>query len=389
MPPPPSLPDLAARFLRLGACAFGGPVVQIATLHDEFVVRTSAVDEGRFRRALAVYQALPGPEATEMCIWVGTVLRGRIGGLVAGLAFVLPGLALMLVACALLFALEPWPPAVRAAFLGMQAAVVALVVRAAWRLFAIATNGDPWLRGIAISAALGAWFEVSFAASLVGGGLLAAAMATRRDRLRRAATLLVPTAWLVVGAIWHGSAPVADAAGIGAAPPNGELLATGLRAGLLTFGGAYTVIPFLQADAVGAAGWMTNERFLAGLAIGGVLPAPMVIVGTWVGWAGGGLTGAMLLTLGIFLPAFVLPLALHERLERAAANVRWHAFLDGVTAAVTGIVAAVAARLVAGLESPFAAVLAIGALAALTMLRMRLAASVVLTSAALVGMLAG
>jgi chromate transporter len=94
-----------------------------------------------------------------------------------------------------------------------------------------------------------------------------------------------------------------------------------------------------------------------------VLPAPMVVVGTWVGWAGGGLGGALLLTLGVFLPAFAMPLLLHERLDRLLANERCHALLDGVTASVVGIVAAVALRLVVTLDTPLRALLAAAAVA--------------------------
>lgn len=390
----PSLAALGLRFLRLGATAWGGPVVQIGALHDEFVgesvgesvERPARIDEARFRRALAVYQALPGPEATEMCIWIGTVLRGRLGGLLAGLAFVLPGFLLMLLASWLLFALDPWPPALQAAFTGMQAAVVAVVLRAAWRLFGVATQRNAWLHCIAVASALGACAGVPFWATLVGGGLVAAC----RHHPTRAA--FATFAWLTVGALFHttGATDLTPATPLALAVPTaGELLGTGLRAGLLTFGGAYTAIPFLQADAVGPTGWMTQAQFLSGLAVGGVIPAPMVIVGTWVGWAGGGFTGALLVTLGIFLPAFVLPLLLHERLERTVRNPGMHAFLDGVTAAVVGLVAAVAIALAATQGSPLQAGIAIGVLLAMGLVRHRLTIMPVMAVAALVGVLAG
>lgn len=377
------LASLGLRFLRLGAIAWGGPIVQIAALHDEFVVRERLVDGDRFRRALAVYQAMPGPEATEMCIWIGTTLRGRVGGLVAGLGFVLPGLALMLLACSLLFALDPWPSGVEKAFAGMQAAVVALVARAAWRMFAIAAHGDGWLRGIAISAAVGAGVGVPFAASLVGGGVLAA---VRKRPLAAATTVL---AWLTIGALLHEAPGGNVAAAVAATQPSSiDQFATGLRAGLLTFGGAYTVIPFLQADAVGG-GWLTQAQFLSGLAVGAVIPAPMVILGTWVGWAGGGLVGALLLTLGIFLPAFVLPLVLHERLEAVVRRSSTHAFLDGVTAAVVGLVVAVAVGMAATLDSPLAVVIAAGAFTAQVRVRRRFVVPATMLVAASIGLLVG
>jgi chromate transporter len=393
-PGPPALAAIAARFLRAGALAWGGPVVQIGALHDEFVVRDRWVPDDRFRRALALYQALPGPEATELCIWLGTVARGRLGGLIAGACFVLPGLLLMLLASSALFALSPWPNWLLAAFGGMQAVVVALVVRATWRLASVARLRQPVLGAIALATAIGGLAHVPFAISLLGGGALATAAALPR-RLAFGASaargnpglmLAVAIAWLGL-AVWLRSAPVAAADTLaGAASPSMvQLLLTGLRGGLLSFGGAYTVIPFLQADATGAAGWMTQDQFVSGLALGSVLPAPMVIAGTWVGWAGGGLPGALLLTLGIFLPAFVFPLLLHPLLERLAAMPRLRNCLDGVTAAVVGLIAATSGSLVAALPSLASAGIAIGALILLQRLRARAAVVLVMIGAAALG----
>jgi chromate transporter len=126
-----------------------------------------------------------------------------------------------------------------------------------------------------------------------------------------------------------------------AAPTIPALFVYGLRSGLLTFGGAYTVIPFLQHDAVIAGGWMTNEQFLDGLALSSILPAPLIIFSTFVGYLGGGVAGALALTAGIFLPAFLFTLIGHHYLERLVHNKTIHAFLDGVTAGVVGLIAAV------------------------------------------------
>ncbi len=377
---------LAWRFLRFGAVAWGGPVAQIGVLHQELVLRDRWVTDYRFRRVLAVYQALPGPEATELCIWFGTIARGRLGGLVAGLAFLLPGLSLMLLASWLLLD-TAWPPGLLAAFAGMQAAVVALVARAAWRLWRTTTTGFPQLRGIAIAALVGSLFGVPFVASLVSGGLIGAVWRTRWHFV----AVPIAAVWITL-AIYAGlhletlAPPQLDAAA-GPAPTWSALFGSGLRAGTLTFGGAYTAIPFLQADATGAHGWMTLREFLDGLAVGGVLPAPLVIFGTWVGFAGGGLPGALLLTLGIFLPAFTFPILLHNGLERLVANARIHGFLDGIAAAVLGLIAAVAVQLATTLTSwPRAAVAAIALLVLLRM-RSRWTVLLVMAAAALAGRL--
>ena len=123
-----------------------------------------------------------------------------------------------------------------------------------------------------------------------------------------------------------------------------ELFLSGLKAGLLTFGGAYTVIPFLRDDAVGN-GWMTDAQFLDGLALSGILPAPLIIFSTFVGYFGGGPLGALAMTIGIFLPAFSFSLLFHERLEWVVENKNFHTFLEGVSAGVVGLIAATTVEL--------------------------------------------
>jgi chromate transporter len=144
------------------------------------------------------------------------------------------------------------------------------------------------------------------------------------------------------------------------------LLGSGLRAGLLTFGGAYTVIPFLQRDAVEVGRWMTTPQFLDGLALGGILPAPLIIFSTFVGYVGGGPLGALAMTVGIFLPAFGFTLVGHEYLERLVQHTAVHTLLDGVTAGVVGLIAATTLVLArAGLTSlPAVAIFALALVAA-------------------------
>ena len=358
-PTPPTAAALFRRFFGLGCTAFGGPVVQIETLHREFAGDGRLVTSERFHRALAVYQALPGPEATEMCIWLGTVARGRLGGLLAGLGFALPGFVLMLTAAWLLQGGAAWPAWLQATIAGMQGGAVALLLRAARRLFVAGTRRQAIPVAIALAAAIGAFAQVPFAVALVAGGLALLttglprrmALGANGGRGSPGLLLVVFVSWLTLGFWLAPGAPATDTAALAIAAGSadlGTLATTGLQAGLLTFGGAYTAIPFLQEAATGPAGWMTGEAMLSGIAIGGVLPTPMVMVGTWVGFAGGGLTGALLLTLGIFLPAFALPLLLHERLESLTAARSLHTFLDGVTAAVAGLVVATAVSMTLG-----------------------------------------
>jgi chromate transporter len=133
------------------------------------------------------------------------------------------------------------------------------------------------------------------------------------------------------------------------APTIPALFGSGLRAGLLTFGGAYTAIPFVKRDAVEKGGWMSEPEFLDGLALSGILPAPLIIFSTFVGFVGGGLGGALAMTLGIFLPAFLFPLILHRHLEGLLHHSTLRHLLEGVTAGVVGIIFVTTIRL--GIEA--------------------------------------
>jgi chromate transporter len=198
------------------------------------------------------------------------------------------------------------------------------------------------LWAIAGAAALGELAGLPFLLSLPAFGVT---YVLARSRRRVAAAMIVA---IVVGVsllLVAGYIPAADPVlqpeswSAGDPPSLGRLFASGLRSGLLTFGGAYTVIPFLQNDAVGARGWMTNDQFLDGLALSGLLPAPLIIFATFVGYVGGGPAGALALTTGIFLPAFAFPLLAHAPLERLVMRPALHAFLIGVTACVVGLIA--------------------------------------------------
>jgi chromate transporter len=166
------------------------------------------------------------------------------------------------------------------------------------------------------------------------------------------------------------------------------LFGSGLKAGLLTFGGAYTVIPFLQQDAVGVGGWMTNGQFLDGLALSGILPAPLIIFSTFVGYFGGGPLGAIAMTVAIFLPAFVFTLVGHDLLERLIGNPSVHTFLDGVTAGVVGLIAATTVALFrAGVTTWQALLIFVLALVAVYACQAKAAVAAIVVVAGLLGFL--
>ena len=330
------------RFLRFGFLAWGGPVAQIAMVRRELVDEERWLESGRFNRLLAVFQVLPGPEAHELCVHLGMLRGGRLGGVLAGLGFMLPGFVLMLLLSWLYFHLDISRSVLGPAFLGVQVAVVALIVRAVHRIGEHVLV-DGWLWALAAAAAVLSLFGASFWTVLPAAGLLYGLL--HRARYALAAVAFVATGVVIAlvsawSAPTFGAAEVAGPFGVASAQPSLlALFLSGLKAGLLTFGGAYTAIPFIRGDAVGR-GWMTDAQFLDGLALSGVLPAPLIIFATFVGYAAGGPAGAVMMTLGVFLPAFGFSLLLYDRLEAVVDNPSLHAVLGGVAAGVVGLIVA-------------------------------------------------
>jgi chromate transporter len=346
--------SLFLRFLKFGCLAWGGPAAQIAMIKRECVEEEGWLDERGFQRQLAVYQVLPGPEAHELCVYFGRLRGGKLGGFAAGLGFMLPGFLLMLGLSAL-YVEADIATHLHALFYGLNAAVGALVARALVRLSKSFIQDVP-LALIAIAGfALTYFAGGSFILVLLGGGLAYELWRNTRSWLGRAPsfTLSLPALiWVAAGAI--------------TVSLGGEIFLEGLKAGLLTFGGAYTVVPFLHDSAVQNHHWLSEGQFIDGLAIGGVLPAPLIIFSTFVGYLAGGLVGALLMTLGIFIPAFVFPIFLHRQLVAIAENDRLHQFLLGVAAGVIGLIAAVTVEILeASVVDVYTAVLALGAFLAL------------------------
>lgn len=334
-PPLLSYPRLFLRFLRFGMLAFGGPVAQIAMIRRELVDEEKWIGSGSFNRLLAVMQVLPGPEAHELCVHLGIRAKGRVGGLLAGLGFMLPGFLLMLGLGWLYGRLTIQGTWLGALFLGVQCAVLAVILRAMHRIGQHILV-DPWLWAVAAGSALASAVGASFWIVLPAAGAIYALVATRR-LIPAFAILAVAT----VLAALSGSVPVASTTSTPLAmtvpATTLGLFLAGLKGGLLTFGGAYTAIPFVRGDTVGR-GWMTDAQFLDGLALSSILPAPLVIFVTFVGWVCGGLAGALAITAGMFLPAFAFSLIFYERLEAIAEHKGLHAFLAGVAAAVVGLI---------------------------------------------------
>jgi chromate transporter len=336
--------SLFLRFLRFGLLAWGGPVAQIAMIRQEFVDEEKWISSEKFNRVLSVYQVLPGPEAHELCVYFGMLARGRMGALLAGLGFMLPGFLLMLVLSWFYVTYGINSPLFQSVFMGMQPAVAGLIVRAVHRIGSHALHENTWLWGIALMAGLAQLLKVNFLITLLTAGLIY----TLAQRKQKGLALMIGAGFLGFLAYFGltGLGILAGSPDITAASTKAVSLLTlfwsGLKSGLLTFGGAYTVIPFLQRDAVEVGQWMTNAQFLDGLALSGLLPAPLIIFSSFVGYIGGGPLGAVVITLAIFAPAFAFTMIGHDYLERLVNNQSAHAFLDGVTAGVVGLIGATA-----------------------------------------------
>ena len=368
------LRSIFLRFLRFGALAWGGPAAQIAMISRECVDEEGWVDEETFKKTLAVYQVLPGPEAHELCVYFGRLRGGRRGALVAGLGFMLPGFLLML-GLSVLYVEAGLDERFEEIFYGLKAAVGALVAMAIVRLGRKFVNDVP-LALIAVAAlGLTVGLDASFLLVLLAAGAayeLWSTAGARRAGIHSFSLLPLAVAVATTGAV---------AAGLTA-----EIFGEGLKAGLLSFGGAYTTVPLLHDTTVEARGWLTEDQFLDGVALGGILPAPMIIFSTFVGYLAGGLTGSLAITLGIFLPAFVFPIFFHRQLVALAENPRVRPFLLGVAAGVIGLIAAVTIEILrqSVVDVPTASI-ALAAFAVLYRWQARLTVLFVVLGAGLVG----
>ncbi len=361
------------RFLKFGALAWGGPAAQIAMIKHECVDEEGWVSEETFKKTLAVYQVLPGPEAHELCVYFGRMRGGKLGGFLAGLGFMLPGFVLML-GLSIAYVEANLAGDLDELFYGLSAAVGAIVLRAVVRLSKTFIT-DAWLAAIAVAAfVLTLFASASFVFVLLGAGL-AYELRTNAGRWTGRAHSFDPSAIAV--AVVTGAVTLSLTA---------EIFFEGLQAGLLTFGGAFTVIPFLQQAAVADHHWLTDSQFVDGLAMSGILPAPLIIFSTFVGYVAGGTAGALAMTLGIFLPAFVFPIFFHRFLVAVAENPRIRPFLLGVAAGVIGLIASVTVEIVetSVVDVP-TAVLAVAAFGALNRWHGKLTVLYVVLGCGLIG----
>jgi chromate transporter len=327
-----TLAELARVFLKLGATSFGGPAAHVAMMEEELVRRRAWVSRERFLDLLGASNLIPGPNSTELAIHLGRDRAGVPGLLVAGVSFILPA-ALLVLGLAWVYVRFGTLPAAAGLLYGAKPVIIAIVLQALWALgrTAVKTRVDAGVALLALALAAAGLHEL---AVLLGLGSLRAAVAwARRPRPAAPAGLLLPLL------------AAAPAAAAGGSASLGALFLFFLKVGSLLFGSGYVLLAFLRADLVERRGWLTEGQLLDAVAVGQLTPGPLSTTATFIGYILGGLPGAGLATLGIFLPAFILVAASAPLVPRLRGSAVAGAFLDGVNVAALALMALVTLRL--------------------------------------------
>ena len=376
-PPHPTFSEALVFWLKLGFLSFGGPAGQIALMHTELVERRRWIGEKRFLHALNYCMLLPGPEAQQLATYIGGLLHRSLGGVVAGLLFVLPSL-FILIGLSWIYVALGNTPLVAGLFYGIKPAVTAIVLQAAWRIGSRSLKNMA-LRGIAVAAFLAIFvLHLPFPAIVLGAALIGVAVArfapdffrgsahgasaasygsavidddtplaahTRFRRGRLAAVLVLgAAAWLLPMGLLTAS--------LGWQHIYAQMGWFFTKAALLTFGGAYAVLPYVYQGAVLQFGWLSATQMIDGLALGETTPGPLIMVVAFVGFVGawgtlpfgaehafaGAALAALLVTWFTFLPSFVFILAGAPLVESTHGNLHFSAPLSAITAAVVGVV---------------------------------------------------
>jgi chromate transporter len=328
------LRELAAVFLKLGLVGFGGPAAHVAMMEDEVVRRRGWLSRERFLDLLGATNLIPGPNSTEMAIHLGHLRAGWPGLVVAGTSFIAPAFVVVL-GCAWAYVRFGRLPAAAGLLYGVKPVIIAVVLQALWRLGRASTRTRAIAAvGLASTAAVAAGAH-ELAVLFGAGAVLAGTRWARAARARGAAHGLLPLL------------PVAAAGTTAAAAPFGvlPLFLFFLKVGSVLFGSGYVLLAFLRADLVERWGWLTEGQLLDAVAVGQVTPGPVFTTATFIGYVLAGAPGAVLSTVGIFLPAFVFVALSGPLVPRIRRSPVAGAFLDGVNVASVALMAVVTARL--------------------------------------------
>ena len=366
-------------FFKLGTLGFGGPIALVGYMQRDLVEERRWFTEDEYRQGLAVAQAMPGPLAAQLAMWLGYLRRGALGAAAVSIPFILPPF-LIVTAVAVLYARYQGLTWVQDVFFGVGPAVLAIVAIAATKL-ARTTNGrDPLLWAIAglvgaATVAAGAeivWFFV--AAGVIGAVHYGGGLPKLRGPAAFAPLYLLP-------AVVDGLALTGSGASLGA------LAIFFIKAGAFTFGSGLAIVPFLHEGLVDQYGWLTERQFVDAVAMGLITPGPVVIMATFAGYLVFGITGAVVATLAVFLPVYlfvVVPGPLFRRYER---HPRVAGFVKGATAAAAGAIAG--AAVIIGFDTvggPVSLLIGVVALVLLVQRRARVPEPAVVAAAAAAGL---
>src|SRR2546422_3616588 len=327
-----SLRALLLYFLRLGTLGFGGPIALAAHMEQDLVEQRGWINAQEYKEGLAFAQLAPGPLAAQLAIYLGWV-RGRVlGATLAGIAFVAPSFLMVLVLSELYvrFGGLPW---MQGLFYGIGAAVIAIIARSALKLVRMTLGRDHllWIL-FAVSAVVTAWTESEIIWVFLVCGLVPMLLRGRRTTPATAALALLPVA-------------PGLASGLGGPASVGvlwKILTYFAGASLFVFGSGLAIVPFLYGGVVRQFHWLTERQFIDAVAVSMITPAPVVITVAFIGYLVGGLAGAILAAIGVFLPVYLITLLSAPLFHLVAKNRQREAFVDGVTAGATGAIAGAA-----------------------------------------------
>lgn len=325
------LTEVAGYFLKLGFTAFGGPAAHIAMMHDESVKRRGWLSDERFLDLLGAINLIPGPNSTEMAIYLGYLRAGWPGLILGGVCFIFPAMLIVL-ALAWAYATFGSMPQVGALLYGVKPVVIAIIAQALWNLGRKALKGS-LTAVVGVGAIVLYLLNVNVIVLLIAGGLVVM-VAENHARLKGAKYIgiLLPLSGLTLSAA---AAPFSFAV----------LFLTFLKIGAVLYGSGYVLLAFLRSDFVVNLGWLSDRQLIDAIAIGQVTPGPVFTTATFIGYLLGGIPGGLLATLGIFLPSFIFVALISLILPRLRSS-RWaSALLDGVNIASLGLMAGVTLQL--------------------------------------------
>lgn len=373
---PGALRELSGLFLKLGILGFGGPAAHIAMMEEEVVARRGWLTRERFLDLLGATNLIPGPNSTEMAIHIGLERGGWPGLIVAGTCFIAPAFVIVL-ACSWVYVRFGTLPTAAALLYGVKPVMIAIVLQALWRMGRVAAGTAALLAVSVLSFTAAALGVNEIAVLVLAGATLATGTRWRGTASRSGAHGFAPALGLASPFL---AAPVA-AVSFGLTP----LFLFFLKVGSILFGSGYVLLAFLRADLVERWGWLTSGQLLDAVAVGQVTPGPVFTTATFIGYVLGGVKGAVVATVGIFLPSFVFVAASGPLIPKIRRSPTARAFLAGVNGASIALMALVTAQLARSAVVD-AVTLALAAASALALIRSRVSSAWLIVAGGAIGL---